>query len=54
MSKGEASWPATLVSLITGERDALQAQKFGIRIKLAAKAVSLSSQADLHRGRVRR
>ena len=42
-------FPAGLSGEELAARAALQAQKFGVRIKLAAKAVSLSSQAGLHR-----
>jgi thioredoxin reductase (NADPH) len=42
-------FPAGLSGEELAARAALQAQKFGVRIKLAARAVSLSSQAGLHR-----
>ncbi len=42
-------FPAGLSGEELAARAALQAQKFGVRIKQAAKAVSLSSQAGLHR-----
>jgi len=42
-------FPAGLSGEELAARAALQAQKFGVRIKLAAKAVSLSSEAGLHR-----
>jgi thioredoxin reductase (NADPH) len=42
-------FPAGLSGEELAARATLQAQKFGVRIKQAAKAVSLSSQADLHR-----
>ena len=42
-------FPAGLSGEELAARAALQAQKFGVRIKLAAKAVSLSSQVGLHR-----
>ena len=44
-------FPAGLSGEELAARAALQAQKFGVRIKLAARAVSLSSQAGLHRVR---
>jgi thioredoxin reductase (NADPH) len=44
-------FPAGLSGEELAARAALQAQKFGARIKLAAKAVSLSSQAGVHRVR---
>ena len=42
-------FPAGLSGEELATRAALQAQKFGVRIKQAAKAVSLSSQVGLHR-----
>ena len=42
-------FPAGLSGEELAARAALQAEKFGARIKLAAKAVSLSSDNDLHR-----
>ena len=42
-------FPAGLSGEELATRAALQAQKFGVRIKQAARAVSLSSQAGLHR-----
>ena len=42
-------FPAGLSGEELAARAALQAQKFGVRIKLAAKAVSVSSQVGLHR-----
>ena len=42
-------FPAGLSGEELATRAALQAQKFGVRIKQAAKAVSLSSEAGLHR-----
>ena len=42
-------FPAGLSGEELAARAALQAQKFGVRIKLAAKAVSLSSDAGVHR-----
>jgi thioredoxin reductase (NADPH) len=42
-------FPAGLSGEELAARAALQAQKFGVRIKLAARAVSLSSQAGVHR-----
>jgi thioredoxin reductase (NADPH) len=42
-------FPAGLSGEELAARAALQAQKFGVRIKQAARAVSLSSQAGLHR-----
>jgi len=42
-------FPAGLSGEELAARAALQAQKFGVRIKLAAKAVSLSSQVGVHR-----
>ncbi len=42
-------FPAGLSGEELAARAALQAQKFGVRIKQAAKAVSLSSEAGLHR-----
>jgi len=44
-------FPAGLSGEELAARAALQAQKFGVRIKLAAKAVSLSSEAGVHRVR---
>ena len=44
-------FPAGLSGEELAARAVLQAQKFGVRIKQAARAVSLSSQADLHRVR---
>ena len=44
-------FPAGLSGEELATRAALQAQKFGVRIKQAAKAVSLSSQAGLHQVR---
>ncbi len=44
-------FPAGLSGEELAARAALQAQKFGVRIKLAAKAVSLSSEACVHRVR---
>ena len=41
-------FPAGLSGEELAARAALQAQKFGVRIKLASRAVSLSSQADVH------
>ena len=45
-------FPAGLSGEELAARAALQAQKFGVRIKLAAKAVSLSSEAGVHRVRL--
>jgi thioredoxin reductase (NADPH) len=42
-------FPAGLSGEELAARAALQAQKFGVRIKLAAKAVSLSSDSGVHR-----
>jgi len=42
-------FPAGLSGEELAARAALQAQKFGVSIKQAARAVSLSSQADVHR-----
>ncbi len=42
-------FPAGLSGEELAARAALQAQKFGVRIKLAARAVSLSSEAGVHR-----
>ena len=42
-------FPAGLSGEELAARAALQAQKFGVRIKLASKAVSLSSESGLHR-----
>jgi thioredoxin reductase (NADPH) len=42
-------FPAGLSGEELAARAALQAQKFGVRIRLAARAVSLSSEADVHR-----
>lgn len=42
-------FPAGVSGEELAARAALQAQKFGVRIKQAAKAVSLSSQASVHR-----
>jgi thioredoxin reductase (NADPH) len=42
-------FPAGLSGEELAARSALQAQKFGVRIKLAARAVSLSSDGGLHR-----
>ncbi len=44
-------FPAGLSGEELAARAALQAQKFGVRIKLASKAVSLSSEACVHRVR---
>jgi thioredoxin reductase (NADPH) len=44
-------FPAGLSGEELAARAALQAQKFGVRIKLAAKAVSLSSDSGVHRVR---
>jgi thioredoxin reductase (NADPH) len=44
-------FPAGLSGEELAARAALQAQKFGVRIKLGSKAVSLSSDSDVHRVR---
>ncbi|MDX6391759.1 MAG: thioredoxin reductase [Streptosporangiaceae bacterium] len=44
-------FPAGLSGEELAARAALQAQKFGVRIKLAAKAVSLSSESGMHQVR---
>src|SRR5260370_21396464 len=44
-------FPAGLSGEELAARAALQAQKFGVRIKLAAKAVSLSSDSGVHQVR---